>query len=481
MADSARKSGLLKEIERWKLEAKNEDNSRYFIPFEELDSITDGDAIYVIGRKGCGKTAIAEHIKSTVTHDVFAKSLSFKNFPFNDLYERSDGRFTSKSQYITLWKYIIYSAICQQMAGNEAIAAEASTPLREYFTMDFDRSLSRSLTEITQKTLGLSVLKVGANGSFTKTFVANDTPWIARVEGLEDLISEYVDNSTYYILFDELDEDYKDVLDVNRKSQYFDLLAGLFKAAHEVHIRFKGIANIRPVIFLRDDILDLIEDTDKNKWEDLAVNLTWTQHKLENLTAFRISRAIDSDGPILGFSEALAEVFASDTIRHGIRTRNRRHIFKHILDRTLIRPRDIISYMREAAKIARLRGKTMITPSLMRDADREYSKRFRKEFIDEIHTIVPNLNEIFGMLSNIRKQSLTVYEFKREYDFLRKRFPDMLHFEYAARLLYHFSIIGNQPSQHNVTIFKYREPSSEMNFRENIIIHRGMLKALQIN
>ncbi|WP_300116029.1 hypothetical protein [Sphingobium sp.] len=472
---------LLREIERWKLEAKNEDNARYFLPFEELEAITDREAIYVIGRKGCGKTAIAEHIRSTVSSKIFSRSLSFKNFPFNDLYDRTDGRFTPKSQYITLWKYIIYSAVCQQMATNEAIAPEATLPLRAHFTMDFDKALARSLTEITQRSVGITILKAGVTGGYTKTFIENDTPWVNRVDGLEDLIGEYIDDSTYYILFDELDEDYKEILDVNRKSQYFDLLAGLFKAAHEVHYRFKGIADIRPIIFLRDDIFDIIEDVDKNKWEDLSVNLNWTVNKLEGLTAFRISRALDADGQILGFSEALREVFASDTIRHGVRTRNRRHIFKHILDRTLIRPRDVISYMREAAKIARLQGKNMITPSLMRDADREYSKRMRKEFVDEVHSVIPNIHGIFNMLSNIRKQSLTVIEFKRAYEKLAITSEGMLPFEYAARLLFYFSIIGNQPAQKNITIFKYREPFAEMNFTENIIIHRGMLKSLQIN
>ena len=480
MITKAGSSDLLREIERWKLEAKNENNPRYFSPIPELESITDGEAIYVIGRKGCGKTAIAEHIRGTVTHNIFASNLSFKNFPFNDLYAHTDGRFTSKSQYITLWKYIIYSAICQQMARNECISGEASTALRQHFSMDFDKALSRTVAEITQRTGALTVLKTGITGGITKTFIANDTSWIDRVNGLEALIEEYIDDSSYYILFDELDEDYKDVLDINRRTQYFDLLSGLFKAAHDICHKFKNLAKVRPVVFLRDDIFDIIEDTDKNKWEDLSVNLTWTPQKLEVMTAFRISRAIDPSGPLFGFSEALEHVFSSDTIRHGYNSRSRRHIFKHILDRTLLRPRDIISYMREAAKIARTSDNVMISPSLMRDADREYSKRFRKEFVDEVHSIVPNVNGIFTVLSNIRKQSMSVREFEKEYNRLKSNNVDMLDFEIAAKLLYHFSIIGNQPSQKNTTIFKYREPASEMNFNENIVIHRGMLKALQI-
>jgi len=480
MSENHNNSNVLLELERWKLEAKNEDNSRYFSPVDQLDPITRGDAIYVIGRKGCGKTAIAEHIRGTSSHNIFVISMSFKNFPFNDLYSFTDKRFTSRSQYITLWKYIIYSAICQKMAINENIDSNVKSSLIENFDFDFERGLSRTLKVITQKTGSLSVLKAGITGGVTKTFIPNDTPWSQRVDGLEQLIENYIDNSHYYILFDELDEDYKDILKDNSEVPYFDLISGLFKAVHDIHSIFKKTSNIRPVAFLRDDIFSLIQNNDKGKWDELSVNLTWTPPRLEALIAFRISRAIDPSGIIYGFSEALEQVFSSDTIRHGHRSKHRRHIFKHILDRTLIRPRDVISYIREAAKIARASGQTMISPSIMRAADRNYSMKFRQEFVDEIHAILPRCEDVFNLFSRIRKQSFSIRELEIEYNETRKKYPEMLDFESTINLLFHFSIIGNQPSQKNTTVFKYRDSQSEFNSRENIIIHRGLLRSLQI-
>ena len=47
---------VFNEIAEWKLEAKLEDNARYFFHVREVNQIEEGKRSYVIGRKGCGKT-----------------------------------------------------------------------------------------------------------------------------------------------------------------------------------------------------------------------------------------------------------------------------------------------------------------------------------------------------------------------------------------------------------------------------------------
>ncbi|MEQ2936098.1 hypothetical protein AAAX57_20400, partial [Bacteroides fragilis] len=77
---------LLTEIaKRWKLDAKLEDTDRYFYSQNEVDDILSGEKCYVIGRKGTGKTAISEYLLKKANFK-FSEKLSFKNFPFNELY-----------------------------------------------------------------------------------------------------------------------------------------------------------------------------------------------------------------------------------------------------------------------------------------------------------------------------------------------------------------------------------------------------------
>lgn len=99
---------VLSEIsEKWKLEAKQEDNLRYFFHVKEAEKVLSGEKFYVIGRKGSGKSAISQYIlnlcknSGTTGYRIFTEQLSFKNFPFNELYALQNGKYTKPNQYIT--------------------------------------------------------------------------------------------------------------------------------------------------------------------------------------------------------------------------------------------------------------------------------------------------------------------------------------------------------------------------------------------
>jgi hypothetical protein len=135
---------VLEEIrDNWKLEAKSESIERYFFHVSEVKAIETGKKTYVIGRKGTGKTAIAEFFFARSGYNQFCEKLSFKNFPFNDLYKLKNEGFAPTNQYITLWKYLIYSIICKLMVKNEAIDSKIREALAKVFSPDPLSSLGK--------------------------------------------------------------------------------------------------------------------------------------------------------------------------------------------------------------------------------------------------------------------------------------------------------------------------------------------------
>lgn len=476
-------NAAIREIREWMLDARDEDSGRYFFPVHNLDRVQSGAKQYVIGRKGAGKTAIAEHIKALKGEGkTFVKSLSFKSFPFNELYKLKDFGYTNPSQYTTLWKYIILSATCSMMSENRRIDEMVASQLRKYFDIDIEQALARSIGKITDRQGGFTIMGSGANASMKSVVISNDTPWTQRVQGLEDIVSRYCDDSTYYIIFDELDEDYKDVLDIEKSSEYFDLMIGLFKAVHELKRLFRGKLKVFPVVFLRDDIYGLMRDNDKNKWGDSAINLSWDDGTLEQLVAFRISRAGHLDGPILSFRDAILAIFETETKRVKAVRSERRHVFRHIKSRTLMRPRDFISWIREGARAADNESAYKIRTDMFVDIDQAYSIRLREEFVDEMQAAMPEIDEIFDILSDMRKQVFTFKEFGDRYaEFRIQKGGDGMRFEHVCQLLFHFSAIGNLPSQRNNPIYKYVHTRARINFGEKAIIHPGLLKSLQIS
>lgn len=468
------------EIRRWKLESNEEDTGRYFYAVPGVTDLQDGATCFVVGRKGSGKTAIAEHIRGLGGPTVFSRSLSFKSFPIKELYALRDAGYSASSEYITLWKMVIYTAICDMMADNHNIDADVTSDLREYFDIDLEKALSSSISKVSEKSVGLSLKDLGANGSLKKEFIANGTPWNKRVEILERVVETYIDDSEYYILFDELDDEYEDVLNIDKREQYFNLLKGLFKAVQDIRKRLSRNIKVKPIVFIRDDIYDVMTNNDRNKWDDLCLKLDWSEGMLQRLLAFRISRAIDPDGPILGFMEAYKKVYLRDTVRVNSRRSERRSAFRYILSRTLMRPRDVVSYVRECARTVAEWDISTATPEAMRQSEKRYSQRFRQEFIDEIQSVLPNIADMFDLISTVRKQVFDIKELSDVYNTYSKYNKSTADFPTVMKILYHFSVLGNQPAQESARVFKYENPSTKLNMREKVCLHRGLHKSLEI-
>ena len=447
-----------------------------------VSEVEDGELCYVIGRKGAGKTAIAEHLKDKADYNVFVRSLSFKNFPFNDLYKLEDKSYTSPSQYTTIWKFVIYSSICEMMSQNAKIDSQISGDLAKYFALDVERALSESIRKISEGGGGFTLFGNGANGSVKSVDIPNETSWQERSRILERLIEQHVDDSIYYILFDELDEDYKDVLRSDVSENYRNLLTGLFKAIQDVRrVVGRGRA-IRPIAFLRSDIYELLKDNDKNKWLDSALELRWSEGQLRKLLAFRLSRARSEAEEMIPFDTLVERLFVNPMTRAG-GARRQKHVFEYILGHTLMRPRDVISYFRECAKIANEFGASKISSDYFSEVNREYSDRLRQELIDEVQGAVPQIEEVFHAISELRKQVFSLEELHLRYNELvtAGRIDTPLSFEQVTEILFHFSIIGNQPKQHSARVFKYVYPRARLNRNEKLALHKGLLQSFQIN
>ena len=147
--------GVLEEISHWKREAKAEDNDRYFWHVSEADEIARGDKYFVIGRKGSGKTAIREYFNRQTGFDLFAEKLTFKNFPFNELYSHQNQKFTAPNQFITIWKYLIYSTVCRLMLRNQAVEGALRKELSRLY--DDQTPLSRRVGRWVGKEFGVSL------------------------------------------------------------------------------------------------------------------------------------------------------------------------------------------------------------------------------------------------------------------------------------------------------------------------------------
>jgi len=235
------------------------------------------------------------------------------------------------------------------------------------------------------------------------------------------------------------------------------------------------------IVFLRDDIFDLIQDADKNKWNDFKIDLEWNKTQIQKLLSFRLSRAYNPTGSILEFETAWHTAFVDSKVRFGFRQRGRIDSFDFIARSTQQRPRDFIRYIQVCADYSVRAGNQLIDAETVRREDKSFSNYLRNELDDEIHGLLPDIREIFDTIAHIRKQEFRITEFRAIYqDRLKKGFLKTPDPDFVLQVLFHFSVIGNRPKQRMVDVFRFANKDARFNSNENIIVHRGLYKSLQI-
>ena len=463
-----------------------QENEKYFYNHDDVETILSGTKCYVIGRKGTGKSAICRHIENIDKKNCYASKLTFKNFPFNDLYPLVDNCYTQPNQYITLWKYLIYVAVCKMMIKNESIDSNVRSKLKKIFPQNQLNALARDIKEWTSGGFNLSALGCGLGVKAAKSPKVDTLLWVEKVNILEDTIAENAGSSKYYIVFDELDEDYRSIKENEQSSSYIALLTGLFKAVQSVKTTFSLLKGIKifPIVFLRDDIYLQIMDADKNKWSDLKIELEWDEDKIKKLIAYRITKDVNGGkGESLTFDDAWSKIIPSETIVHfGDSKKKYTHPFNYIVKCTQLRPRDFIEYIRKCCDEAVNKNLNWIDESIIMHSDRAFSNYLKNEIIDEVYPVLPEINKIFQIFSTIGKWNMKVSEFKNKYlEFVERGTIKETNVDFVLETLFDFSIIGNQhKTQKSIYFFKYKHTNMMYNKEENIILHRGLFKALQI-
>ena len=474
---SEQRKQALEEISRWKLEARLDDVKRYFYVVPELNNITSGDASYVIGRKGTGKTALVQHLSNSTQSELMVAKLTFKNFPFNELYGHTNDGFRRPNQYITLWKLIIYSAACRLMAQSRYIDPLVKQTIDKAFPQPDSDNLG---TIIGRWIAGdISVNLLGTGFSLSKWFKEKKTYSLQeKVENIENFVKKNLPRGKFLILFDELDEDYKEMFETYKKSEYLDLLTSLFKAVQDVRSTFREeISQLYPVIFLRDDIYDLIQDADKNKWRDLEVDITWNDLEIRKLLAHRLAKALLRDEE--RFDVLWYSIFDLTPLVYSGGYKEI-HSFSYIKMSAQGRPRDYINYLQECASIELSRSSSIISADTIRDADKAYSNYLKKELIDEIHGLIPDISRVLSIFSELRKWILSIDEFRKAYqERVSAGGMAVVDADFVLRTLFYFSVIGNVVRT-DLHVFRHERPDAQLNFKEKIVVHRGLMKALQI-
>lgn len=204
---------------------------------------------------------------------------------------------------------------------------------------------------------------------------------IKRLEDMKSLVEEEVlddPQRPYYILVDDLDKYW-----INEEFVY-DLIRTLLDVASD----FAKMDNIKLVIALRRNIVRRIHEEHREpgrqrvKDNALFVEVSWEHNELEGMMDKRVRTLVKG---YYGGDVSLDEIVPDHRIQG-------KRALDYMLERTLKRPRDFISYMNLCIREGVNRGS--ITWSIIRSVEGEYSRRRVKAVEDEWEENYPGLHDL---------------------------------------------------------------------------------------
>lgn len=463
--------------------------------FEEHESYTDAlshKRFLVLGRKGAGKTAIYRKLIRSKDASFFSIGHTFDDYPWYHHDRQAVAGVPAEERFVHSWKYLILITLSkvllnwddsQPWSGDalDALAKVEKFVVDSYGTRDPDvtQVFAPSKTLKLKGTFGVNLGGVGA-GVDVERLPIEHLPLV--VQEVNKTLTSAVctalnPDCDYYVCFDQLDLRF-DPDDPN----YKDRLVGLLLAARDLNraARDEG-RKMSCLVFLRDDIYQGLRFEDKNKLtENHMTRIEWDTgsagHTLKSLMEKRISLLFD-----------IPETGAWDRVfDEAQEMRGRQSKYQHMIDRTFLRPRDIIKYCNEAlaAHKAREDADALIDNKDVAAARQAYSEYLLSELEDEIFKHVPNYEQYMELLKTLDTLGFEIDDFAMVCKQRANIVPDGKDALGILRELFEFSVIGfyqagGQGYGGSGYVWKYTNPRAQFNeAATRFKVHPGFMEVL---
>lgn len=432
---------MLRKIENFGGIAAEQDSVlEYFLTTEAVESIESGNVLLVLGRKGSGKTALVKHFteRGNVEH---GRPLSFRSYPWITHSSLIDKGASKTEAYVASWRLLIAIRLASMVEniGHGKLSTDSLRRLQDFLMGNFgstDPDIRSILSAKKIKVTGFSINPAIA-GIQLGSINFGDTER-SNVLGLElyqlansilfecsEVIAQ-LKIKRLFLHFDELDQGL-DQLDQDRKN----MIIGLVLAAREISVSSDLRANISPIVYLRSDIWDQIEFSDKNKiTRGSTVKLIWNSENLKLMVNNRISKQ-------------LGRQCAWEELDDGAKMRGTQDKWQHLISRTFLRPRDVIQFLNEALILAKKRDvETLLFQNDdINECRNSYSNYLRDELNDEINPHWPEWAEALQACTKSQTVTFQKEIFVNHYNSIKTK-DNRFSADEALEQLYKFSVIG---------------------------------------
>lgn len=389
---------FLERLELGDIAAENESIhlDQFYVRTSQFNDARRGHARLVVGRKGAGKTALFLSIRNAIpkSHRFMVLDLKPQGHQFTRLREVVLEKLTRGVQEHTLaafWNYILLCEMAHFIKENDYSWAQRDEERRKLFERicaaygkqespegDFSERLLHQVDRL--------VGRFEAVGASPTSSDLTEMLFRTDIRLLDDALAPYLQmKEAAWVLVDNLDKGWP-----TRGARSTDILIlrALLESTRKLQKQFeqRGVP-FHCLLFLRNDIHDhlVLETPDRGK--DTAINLDWDDREVFKEL---LRRRITSSGEVKGtFDEVWPRVIVPyiGTISS----------FDYLVDRTLMRPRDLLMFVRQAVGVAINRGHERILVEDVKKAEEAYSEEMLLNTSYELADVYPELVDVLYM------------------------------------------------------------------------------------
>lgn len=291
-----------------------------------------------------------------------------------------DARRQSAIQYLSEWQGRFFITMDENI---KEMTAKLETKINGEFGGEIEKFTARAGYTRTLSTEKKAELVARAKKIVNASQLA-DLNRVLELLSNVDSTGKYGQN--FYILIDRLDEKWVD------EEIRFDLIRALIECLRS----FNKISDLKVVVGIREDVLEkVVQETkdigfQREKYDDYFLRMRWTNAQLSELVRKRINA-------LYRRKYTSENVTFHDIFRSKVGGKDP---LEYIFERTLYRPRDVISFINECFEHAQ--GNTEVNSKMIKDAESEYSRIRMQALIQEWQSAFPTLSIAFRLLSNRR-------------------------------------------------------------------------------
>ncbi|QXP62718.1 hypothetical protein [Polaribacter sp. HaHaR_3_91] len=461
----------------------------YLNIFPELDS----EKFIITGRKGSGKSAIAEYIYYTAQNDAnsFCSFIKTRDFDSNKIVQLGkEAGFPIEEKLLFEWLILtkLISLLTEDQSVNDIksykdlkIFLQRNSGLVDIKSYEIKEIVREQSFEV-----NIEYLKRVFSALFNRKIGIKEhkAPFYKILQPLKEVVLKLLkenigSGNEFYLIFDDLDIGFKEN---NKKT--VENITNILRVAKDYNIDYFGKEGLKAkvIILLRDDLKRIIvkHNADTAKlFSSYEIPLIWYEHDkfrndensvgLKKLINKRISLNFEKKGIDYDKNDSWNSLFKNEYQYSG-------SSFKHLIDYTFFRPRDLILLLKPLPRnsydipIKFYNAKSLIksfVEELILEVKNELSASFNEE----------DITKIFLALKNLKKnQPLDKVDLINEFSNVNLEYDK----ELALILLFEYSILGNIDNDDYSSTkiyFKHREKLDEPcipNFDMKFIYHKAI-------